>query len=94
MEIHTVTEGQDIFDVVLQRYGDMENTVQFLALNPGLNIDDHIQSGDELVFDNTEEGLIVVKEKFTLSNFVVMNADIVSFEGVGDYNNDFNNDFN
>ena len=91
---HTVTNGQDIFDVVLQRYGDMENAFDMLALNPGLNIDGFIQSGDEIEFNNDELGIINIKERFTLTNFVVMNADeeLLS-ETVGDFNNDFNNDY-
>jgi hypothetical protein len=92
---HKVEFGQDIYDVVLQHYGTLDNVNDFLELNPTLTISTILTAGQEVFINN--ENLGKTKEKLYFKNrtFTVMNADESDiFEERGDFNDDFNDDFN
>lgn len=91
--ILVVKNGQDIFDVVLQEFGTLDNLGQFITDN-GLSINDYISSGQELTINNENTGELRVKNSFEKANFVVMNADEEQLATtIGAFNGDFNNDF-
>lgn len=92
---HKVEFGQDIFDIVLQYYGTLENVNDFLSLNEGLTISTQLSAGDEVFVNNENLGKTKEKLYFKNRSFTVMNADESDvFENKGDYNDDFNDDFN
>ena len=92
--IHVATEGQDIFDVVIQRFGQIDNIFDLLADNPSLSINSRLSSGDELTINNEEKGELRIKTLIQNINFVVMNADEEALATLGgDYNDDYNDDF-
>lgn len=90
---HIVSEGQDIFDVTLQRFGDIENLFDMLDGNENFNLNSSLKSADEIIIDNENKGEITVKEFYRRRDFPVVNADEETFSGLGDYNNDYNNDY-
>lgn len=90
-----IREGQDIFDVTIQKFGTLENLFDFLKENDDITINSSLSSGQKVIINNTDKGLLNEKEFFSSRRFVVTNADADAIaETVGDYNNDFNNDFN
>ena len=94
METHVVSEGQDIFDVVIQKFGTLENVFDFLTDNPTLDINSPLASGDRLQINNTNKGLVRQKQWFKNRTFIVVNADEQDLTTLpGDYNNDYNEDY-
>jgi hypothetical protein len=87
-------KGQDIFDITVQQFGDIENLFDLLNDNPTLNINSILGSGKELKINSEDKGNVTIKNEFLKTSFKVMNADEDTFaENAGDFNNDFNNDF-
>lgn len=85
--------NQDNFDIVLQWFGDLEQTWKFLRDND-LNINDKVQIGSELIINNENLGDLQSKDFYQKRNFIVMNADLDDITTTtGDFNNDFNNDY-
>lgn len=92
---HTTTEGQDLIDVTIQNYGDLETGLfKLLADNSAIDINTTIQSGDELKINNEELGETQVIQYYQNRDFVVNNADEQQLNTVlGAFNNAFNNAF-
>lgn len=92
---HTVSDGQDVFDIAIQRYGSVElGLFELLNDNDNLTINDSISSGDEFDFNNTNIGEKQVISYFSNRNFVINNADELQLETVlGAYNNEFGNGY-
>jgi hypothetical protein len=84
-------EGQDIFDVCLQFYGNIEAGLFELVKANNLTIDSTNLQNRELTLNNNGNGDKKVISFFSNNNFTPTN---VSFDSViGDFNSDFNNDF-
>ena len=93
---HIVSEGQDIFDVTLQRFGDVENLFDMLDDNENFTLNSALNSKDEIIIDNVDLGEVTIKEFYRRRDIPVVNADLQTFgglAGLGDYNNDYNDDY-
>lgn len=97
---YTIKSGQDIFDVSIQHFGDIE-TGLFAILKDnsiGLNavgLDREYIASRTLTLNNENAGVIKVKNLFKNLNFVVNNADeTYNNLSLGDFGPDFNFDFN
>jgi len=89
-----VFEGQSIFDVIIQEYGDIANTFDFMAENPNLTLNTNLTAGEYVKVDTEEKGVSDVKDKIRQENFKVVNSQQIDSEtALGDFNNDFNNDY-
>jgi hypothetical protein len=66
------SEGQNIQDIVLQFYGSLEKTSDFLLLNPDFNFDSDIPAGTLLYIDDLLIGQKDIqqykKETFSTNN--------------------------
>lgn len=92
---HKVEFGQDVFDVVLQHYGTLDNVQDFLDINPTLTISTPLIAGQEVLINNENLGRNKEKLFFKNRSFTVMNSDASDIaEEHGDFNDDFNDDFN
>lgn len=92
---YTTKSGQDIIDVTIQHFGDLETGLfELIKSNPGTGLNSNLNSGDILTLNNENVGLIQEKNYFKQRNFVVNNADLSQISTTyGDFNDDFNNDF-
>jgi hypothetical protein len=89
-----VKEGQSIFDVVIQEYGDIANAFDFFTQNPTLTINSGLSSGQYVKVDTQDKGVNSVKSRIKETEHHVVNSQQIDAETVqGDFNNDFNNDF-
>tara|TARA_R110002020_G_scaffold180781_1_gene375427 strand:+ start:2421 stop:2696 length:276 start_codon:yes stop_codon:yes gene_type:complete len=52
MLTYKTTNGQNIFDVALQTYGNIQSVVRLLIDNPELSINEEIPIGFELKYDD------------------------------------------
>jgi len=85
-----VQEGQNIFDVVLQEFGELEQIGLFLADNSVLTINDELVSGQEVEINSDNIGNIDVKTKYIRTNFITNNKDsnfIPSFQDQKQFQN-------
>lgn len=90
---YTPQNGQDIFDVLLQNFGDIESGLFPTLKTNGLNINTRTLFGEELTLNNEGVGVEKVKNYFLTSNFTTNNSDELTFIKFGDFNSDFNKDF-
>ena len=67
--------GQSIFDLVLERYGTLENMFDFLALNPEIDLETDAASGQQFVVDVENKGVAQIKQSFTEKTYTTNNAD-------------------
>jgi hypothetical protein len=74
-ETITVQEGQSVFDVVLQKYGDLESTFNFLALNNDLTINSELNALQEVIVDVDGLGNEDVKGSYRRAAFITNNKD-------------------
>lgn len=71
----TVQEGQNIFDVVVQNFGNLDNLFTIFASNASLTINTDLTPLSKLIIDdsvNFEKGVV---NYFITSNFITNNAD-------------------
>jgi len=87
-----VGEGQDIFDVALQFFGDIENIFDIFADNPEVDLNTTFAFGQEIDINAEGKGIVLNKEFFTRNESVLVN-DEEGAGSLGDYNDDYNNDF-
>ena len=89
-------EGQDIIDVTIQNFGDLESGLfELLGSNPELNLNSNLSSGLKLTLNNEKIGLIKEKQYFKQRIFVINNADESQLQtAIGEFGVGFNNDFN
>lgn len=89
-----VLKGQNIYDIALQCYGDVEGVFQLMADNPTKinSLDAQLVAGDYL---NLTDEKILKKE---VVNYYKQLGKTINTgdetEVGGDFNSDFNNDFN
>lgn len=89
-----VKSGQNIFDVCVQNFGDIESGLIDLITSNKIGISDILVSGQKLVVNNENAGIPKNIDFFRNRNFVVNNADENDIGTiVGDFNVDFGNDF-
>ena len=94
MSVIKSREGQDIFDVTLQEFGDVQNLFDLLNANDNINQNSKLLASTELTINNENIGNTIIKSQFKKLNFTIVNSDIEGLQTEGDFNNDFNNDFN
>jgi len=75
MSVLKIQEGQNIFDVVLQEFGELEQLGKFLADNTELSINDDLVSGQEVNINSKNLGDNDVKSRFIKISFVTNNKD-------------------
>ncbi len=88
-----VNEGQDILDISLQYFGDIENLFDIFTDNPSLTLNSNLTFAQDVEINNADKGIIANKEFFRKNNFVVINLAENEIATLGDYNIDFNNDY-
>jgi hypothetical protein len=100
MAKYTISSGQDIFDISIQNFGDIETglfqmlTDNDLTLN-SLTINREFISGREITLNNENKGITKTKDYFKQRSFTVNNADREYINlSLGDFGSDFNFDFN
>ena len=94
--IYTVKSGQDLLDLSIQEFGDIESGLfQILADNPSLNLGSSLASGQKLTLNNENIGVVSVKNYFESRNFNINNADALQLStNVGGFSGGFSNGFN
>lgn len=93
---YIVKDGQDIIDVTIQNFGDLESGLfELFSGNNGIGLNSTLSSGQKLTTNNENIGLIREKTYFRQRSFVINNADeTIVTTTLGDYNDDFSSDFN
>lgn len=87
-----VKDGQNIFDIVLQHFGTLENTFDFMDDNTDLEFNSKLSSDQPITIVTLNKGDEGVKKFYSSSNFVLNNSqNVTSIDGA--FNNDFNLDF-
>ena len=89
-----VLEGQNIFDIIVQEFGTLEQS--FVLINDNdLSVNTKLISGQELTVNKVNVGDENVKDFVVLKNITMNN-----FQGQkvppllsGDYSNDYSNDY-
>lgn len=85
---------QNIFDVALSQFGTLDNVITLISDN-NLTFNSKLNSGQELVINNSGVGNEKIKKNVTLQNVRYNNnqgASVPPLES-GDYNSDYNNDY-
>ncbi|MCP4503697.1 MAG: hypothetical protein GY822_27530 [Deltaproteobacteria bacterium] len=54
MLIYKAIGGQNIFDIALQTYGNVQDVVKLLVDNPGLDLNQEIEIGFEIKYQDQE----------------------------------------
>jgi len=88
-----VRDGQNIYDLCIQGYGEMDQFMVMLIDND-LNVDDNVFSGQELTYQSSLGNQDV--KTFILRNSIVFNNNQESSSpplSGGDYNIDYSNDY-
>lgn len=68
-------EGQNIFDLVIQEFGTLDNLTNFLFDNPSIGINDDLVSGQKVEIISDNLGNEDVKARYVKLNFVTNNKD-------------------
>lgn len=92
---YKVKEGQDIIDVTIQNFGDLETGLfSMFTSNPGIGLNTNLTSGQKITLNNENSGLIKEKTYFKQRNFVINNADETQLAvSIGAFNSAFNTAF-
>lgn len=90
---YTPTNGQDVFDVSLQHFGDIETGLFSIVKDNNLALSSENLFGKNLTLNNDNLGVRKIKDFFSNIKFTINNSDELTFSPIGDFNNDFNNDF-
>lgn len=88
------SDGQNMFDVCLQAYGELSSIIQLLSDND-LSLDDTVKGNQAFIVDSNA-GNNDVKKFSVRSRIIFNNSTSESDTSVlgGDYNDDYNNDYN
>ncbi len=89
-----ILEGQNVFDIVSQEFGTLEQLFTLLNDN-NLAVNTKLISGQELVVNKINVGDENVKNFVTLQNITMNNDQGEKVPPLlsGDYNSDYNNDY-
>ena len=87
-------EGQSIYDIVAQEYGDMSFLKDFLDDNE-LDYSTILKTNQELIINSDGKGNETIKDQIRVREISVNNnqEDFLPPLQSGDFNIDFNNDF-
>lgn len=90
----TVDNNQNIFDVVLQEYGTLDNAITLITDN-NLTFNSKLRANQELVINNEGVGDNNVKNFVTLQKIKYNNDQGVTVPPLdgGDYNSDYSDDY-
>lgn len=72
---YIVQEGQNIFDVVLLKYGTLDNLFTIFVDNAAININSDLTPLSEVLIDSTIIGRKEIKTEYLLTSYVTNNAD-------------------
>jgi len=75
LEKYIVQEGQNIYDVVLLKYGTLDQLFTIFVDNPSININTDILAQDEILINTDVVGQQEIKTEYLLTNYVTNNAD-------------------
>lgn len=70
-----VQEGQNLYDVVLQNYGTLEEIFTIFVANPSIDINTDLVALQELKIDDTITGDTDIKGQYIRTAYVTNNAD-------------------
>lgn len=97
-----VQEGQSIFDITTEQFGDIEQLFVLLEDN-NLSISSKLQAGQELLINNSGIGNKEIKDYIYLQEMKLNNGQNEKLPGGyggytppvlgGDYNKDYSNDY-
>jgi hypothetical protein len=95
MQNKLVSSGQNIWDVALQEFGDIEQVFTFIADND-LNLNFKLKPSQNIIINNSGIGNNDIKNLFKFSKIILNNDQTEAMPPNigGDYNNDYNNDYN
>lgn len=65
-------EGQNIFDVCMQGYGDLERLIDLITDNDDLTINSDFSAGQDVIIDSAK-GNIQTKEFIKVNNLLLIN---------------------
>jgi len=87
-------KDQNIFDITIAEFGTLDNVIDLISAN-GLTFNSKLNSGQELVINNSGVGNEKIKNFVTLRNIRYNNNQGVTVPPLtgGDYNNDYSNDY-
>jgi len=90
----SVLQGQNIFDICVQEFGNLEELF-VLLLDNNISANEKLISGQELVINKTGVGNENVKDFVVLGKITMNNAQGLKVPPLlaGDYNGDYNNDY-
>ena len=90
-----VKDNQNMYDIVVQEFGDIEKLFVFLNDNT-LSLGDFLSSGQEVIINNEREGNETIKEYFLNNNIKLMNNQGANLPPIlaGAYSSAYSNDYN
>lgn len=91
---NNVLSGQNIWDIALQEFGDIEYVGNLISDN-NLSFNSKLQSGQQITINNSNIGNNNIKNLFIFSGLKLNNNQTEAMPPSigGDYNNDYNNDY-
>ena len=88
-------EGQNMFDVAIQNFGNIDNVFDVIDAGDNLSLTSELNAGTELELSTENNGDEAIKEFYRRRLLITNNASPPGTEAVGgDYNDDYNNDYN
>lgn len=75
LEKYIVQEGQNLYDVVLLKYGTLDNIFTIFVDNASIDINTDLQALDELLIDTEVVGDNEIKGQYIRTTFITNNAD-------------------
>ena len=88
-----VQQGQSLFDVVIQEYGDVSHLFKLLEDNPTLSVNSNVGSGNTVEIDTEYQATADVQAVFQARKQKNIHPVNYSDASEGDYNADYNNDY-
>jgi hypothetical protein len=76
-----IQDGQNIFDILLQEFGDLELLFDELLIPNNLTVDSELKAGQQVYINTTGKGNEVVKNYVKRNNLSINNSNLI-FETV------------
>jgi len=89
-----ISDGQNIWDITLQEFGDLEKVMTLLTDND-LNFNFKLKSNQNITINNSNVGNDNIKNFYKFSGLKLSNDQTEAMPPniAGDYNDDYNNDY-